>query len=1170
MKNLPFFLPVILLSFVLNAYSNIYYVSSVSGLDSNDGSMAAPFASIQKAIDTASSGDEIYVASFDSATPCAYKGSGSLSVITLSPGKSLNIKGGYVYALGSWTAGVIPALVNGEAARRCLFASTEDGDTNHIELLEFANGTADNGGNIYAKKGSLQLVGCPIHNGTATNGGGLYMADVDFSASLGSYSNLALPQMSGMLPIYSNSAAYGGGLYVNGGYPLLTTVGLMDNSASQNGGALYIKGGIPSIVGGEIVNNSAMVNGGGIYLSNSIARVGGMLITNNIAHYGGGIYLDGPFALSAKTATLIANNYIRFNSSVGGKGGGIFLNEANVGIVNNIIANNTATNGSAAYLNGSSPRFFENTIADNMGDTGLYVTHSSGAGRWVVVHTWFGTYSNYIEGIPVPSQPTFTNTIISGTATGLYVEDSGNSLLPNKVDMGYTIWWKNLTANIAGPGSVTHDNDIYSDPLYTGTGMPPADMTPYHIETNSPAVDAGTSISLSLPGTDLLLDIDGQMRPSGSGMDIGADEVVTDPFSVWFVPIAISKTVKPTTTVTNIHNLLNSGTQNDSYKITTDDTIWSSTVSPSFVTLDAQSSTSITVVVQIPVGASDGDTNITTITATSQTDANKTAIALDTTIISTNAGESTVHYVWQSSPSPQEPYATPDTAAHDIQTAVNISRDDDTIFVYPGTYDTGGKPFTGENLTNRVCVTNGVTIEAMSGPDDTTIMGKADPVSTNGPVAVRGVYMQEGAKLIGFTIMDGHTATNQANYSTLEEMGGGIVAINGSTISNCIIKACSSSFHAGGIYANHLVYIFDSIIDGNYAGAYGGGFYIKDWVFIINSTINNNKADSFGGGAFIASASVIEDSTISTNTAISGAGVYMADGGNNFVLQCVIKNNISSSSGGGALCEQSNIIENSLFYNNKTTTGVGGGIYNKGEIKNCTVVDNTASTSSGNHHGSGIYLFTDHSKVYNTVIYYNAGDKNMETYATITNPLCYNNCVIPDPAPGKNNITNAPSFIDISADDYHITSSSPCIDTGTNITLSTNDDLDGNYRPMDGNADGKSILDIGCYEVSNDAGDSDEDGMSDGNEGIADTDPYDANDYFHISAVSNLPTVTVYFKSSTTRNYTLMKRDDLNIGDWIPVSGSGPRAGIGGQDSMTDTNAVSGDFYRMKVETIAD
>ncbi|MBN1268084.1 MAG: hypothetical protein JXB04_00710 [Kiritimatiellae bacterium] len=61
--------------------------------------------------------------------------------------------------------------------------------------------------------------------------------------------------------------------------------------------------------------------------------------------------------------------------------------------------------------------------------------------------------------------------------------------------------------------------------------------------------------------------------------------------------------------------------------------------------------------------------------------------------------------------------------------------------------------------------------------------------------------------------------------------------------------------------------------------------------------------------------------------------------------------------------------------------------------------------------------------------------------------------------------------------------------------------------------------------------------------------------------------VAVYFDSSTGRLYTLEGAEDLLDGIWTNVPGGGPRPGVGGADSMADTNdPLRGPFYRLEVE----
>ncbi|HPT17677.1 MAG TPA: lamin tail domain-containing protein, partial [Kiritimatiellia bacterium] len=83
--------------------------------------------------------------------------------------------------------------------------------------------------------------------------------------------------------------------------------------------------------------------------------------------------------------------------------------------------------------------------------------------------------------------------------------------------------------------------------------------------------------------------------------------------------------------------------------------------------------------------------------------------------------------------------------------------------------------------------------------------------------------------------------------------------------------------------------------------------------------------------------------------------------------------------------------------------------------------------------------------------------------------------------------------------------------------------------------------------------DDDEDGYSAWEEFIADTAPNDADEYFRIVTAPAIPPAIAYFTSSTGRLYSLVACHDLLVGAWSNVPGAGPRRGLGGDDSLTDT-----------------
>jgi hypothetical protein len=165
------------------------------------------------------------------------------------------------------------------------------------------------------------------------------------------------------------------------------------------------------------------------------------------------------------------------------------------------------------------------------------------------------------------------------------------------------------------------------------------------------------------------------------------------------------------------------------------------------------------------------------------------------------------------------------------------------------------------------------------------------------------------------------------------------------------------------------------------------------------------------------------------------------------------------------------------------------------------------------------------------------------------------------------------------------------VDQGTNLTGIIDTDIDGMPRPVDGDVNGTALWDMGCYEYDAWVSDSDGDTMADGweylrglnptnaadamqnpdhdamnnrDEYIADTDPLNAGSCLRITAVSNGTSRTICFNSSSNRIYSLWWRTDLDSGSWKPCDDGFARIGIGGADSMTDTNTAGRIYYRIQ------
>ncbi len=109
------------------------------------------------------------------------------------------------------------------------------------------------------------------------------------------------------------------------------------------------------------------------------------------------------------------------------------------------------------------------------------------------------------------------------------------------------------------------------------------------------------------------------------------------------------------------------------------------------------------------------------------------------------------------------------------------------------------------------------------------------------------------------------------------------------------------------------------------------------------------------------------------------------------------------------------------------------------------------------------------------------------------------------------------------------------------------------------------LADYGWTNNFDDAetGNTDSDPYAAGQEYVLDYDPTVSNEFFRIAAVSNNPPLTLYFDSSTSRQYAVLGCGDLVTGEWSFVTGG---IGAGGPDELEITNDASHGYYRLSVE----
>ncbi len=402
------------------------------------------------------------------------------------------------------------------------------------------------------------------------------------------------------------------------------------------------------------------------------------------------------------------------------------------------------------------------------------------------------------------------------------------------------------------------------------------------------------------------------------------------------------------------------------------------------------------------------------------------------------------HYVDKASTNPSAPYTAPARAATNIQDAIDCAGSNETVFVAGGVYDTGGRlnwP-SGSALTNRVVITNGVKVIAIStNPADTLIVG-ADHNGANGPSAVRCVYIQDGCVLSGFTLTNGHTFSTGSNA---EKCGGGVYASarTGGLVTDCVIVNCGAVDGGGGGYQG--VYL-RCLITGNTSDG-GSGIAFAS---LTNCTLSHNS------GSFAAYANWGGTCDLAGCLVVSNNGGGLCGGGYGYMNatadRCIFMGNTGGRGGAGQVA----VFKNCLIVNN--TGAESGGGTSGGWLFNCTVVSNTAGTQ---YRGGGI----SGGSATNCIIYHNYPNNVGSLGGT---PYVGNSCVATQgtfydsvPLVGVGNITNDPLFSDPGAGDYHLASfSSPCFNAGLNQDWMTNAfDLDVIPRIRN------RQVDMGAYEL---------------------------------------------------------------------------------------------------------
>jgi uncharacterized repeat protein (TIGR01451 family) len=321
---------------------------------------------------------------------------------------------------------------------------------------------------------------------------------------------------------------------------------------------------------------------------------------------------------------------------------------------------------------------------------------------------------------------------------------------------------------------------------------------------------------------------------------------------------------------------------------------------------------------------------------------------------------------------------------------------------------------------------------------------------------------------------------NSADY------GGGIKNVMCSpTVTNCTFAGNSADIDGGGMHNSEASPIITGCtFSGNSVYDDGGGI-CNDYFaspMLTNCVFDNNTA-KFGGGMqnTTDSSPTVFNCVFSNNSADYGGGMQNWDSSSPTVTNCTFLSNSANEQGGGmdnAPYDSSPALTNCSFDNN--TADYGGGMNNN--FSSPTVINCTFSRNSADYEGGGIQNWYDSSPtITNSTFYnntavdgggmYNHGLGGFHPIPRVTNCIFWgdnpneiNNadatptvsfCDILGGYGGGTNIINLdPFFVDDVGGDFHLQSTSPCINSGNNTAPSIPaTDFEGDPRILGGTVD---------------------------------------------------------------------------------------------------------------------
>lgn len=517
-----------------------FYVSSNFGSSvpdasdtKGDGSMAKPFATVQKAVDTiAVSGDtsKKYTIYVDGTVEPTYADT------DLSDETFISIKGTTasnldltIKGLSADARAVLNAKQKGRNGGRVL---TSKDTSLTLENLKITGGKVNDCGGIYIISGNLTLKKCVVTKNESSNCGGgihfdgenLIVENSEISENKGDSGGICVAASSAKTKIkdsdiIKNSARSGGGgldlvgesiiedcnitdnkaeFSTGGGGGLILAFNnksckiiksvIKNNIAGENGGGIYINGGTLSLESGAAISeNTAGENGGGIYIRDGLLNLeSGAAISNNTAKKdGGAIYASCEYSIITVNIGEKDDSDDIVIEKNNAKRGGAFYGADNARFVMNAgkVSENYSTrtdeggDGGAMFIWGGTSKY--STFTMNGGEIIGNMAKNGGAGGAVHIDDGSGKNAAFIMtgGLLSGNKTTDENGNSSNLGGAIYVKNGGQIKLGGSAVIavendGNDIWLAD-GKTITVTGTLTPGNNAAAgNPKYTARITP--------------------------------------------------------------------------------------------------------------------------------------------------------------------------------------------------------------------------------------------------------------------------------------------------------------------------------------------------------------------------------------------------------------------------------------------------------------------------------------------------------------------------------------------------------------------------------------------------------------------------------------------------------------------------------------------------------------------------